>query len=241
VSTGNDRQRQFLTDYLERHLGERSDLREICLPRYPPYVKRMLLDHGWFEAIQRPNVEVVAQGVASFTKDGVVGADGATYPADVIILCTGFRPQTPLFPMEIRGRSGVSIRDVWGLDEPSAYLGTTVPDFPNFFMVRGPNTTPGGGSSVFITECQIRYITRPIQELVASGHGAVEVRQEVHDEYNSRLQDKHDRMVWSHRGAESYYRNARGKVVVNMPWRVVDYWRMTKQPDLDDYRFEPSR
>ena len=238
VSAGNDRQRAFLTTYLEEHLADRSDLQEICRPSYPPFTKRMLLDHGWFEAIQRPNVDLVPLGVDAITVSSVTGSDGRTWPADVIILCTGFRPQTPLFPMEIRGRSGETIRDVWGWDNPSAYLGTTVPDFPNFFMVRGPNTTPGGGSSVFITECQIDYISQLIQGLVANGGGAIEVRREVHDEYNVKLQSQHARMVWSHRGAESYYRNARGKVVVNMPWRVVDYWRMTHEADLNEYRLE---
>jgi 4-hydroxyacetophenone monooxygenase len=141
--------------------------------------------------------------------------------------------------MQIVGRSGLSIRELWGADSPKAHLGTTIPDFPNLFMVRGPNTTPGGGSSVFITECQIRYIAQLIKVLATQGGGAIEVREEACRDYNVRVQAAHAGMVWSHRGADSYYRNAGGEVVVIMPWRVVDFWQLTREVDIDEYSVEP--
>lgn len=239
VSKKNDQQREYFTKFILAELKDRPDLHEKCIPTYPPFEKRMLLDHGWYKTLTRPNVELITEAVSGFTSDAVVTASGREWPADIVVMCTGFHPQAPLYPMEIRGRSGVSIREAWGMDDPRAYLGTTAPDFPNLFTIRGPNTTPGGGSSVFIIECQVNYAVDLIESMLAQDVGAVEVRRDVHDAYNRRLDDAHSHMIWTHPGATTYYRNAKGRVVVNMPWRVVDYWKLTRRPDLNDFILEP--
>ena len=141
--------------------------------------------------------------------------------------------------MDIRGRSGQPIREVWGEDDATAYLGITMPGFPNLFFTYGPNTNPVGGSYIFIAECQVRYIVDLISQMTSAGIGAVDCRVDVHREYNRKVDAAHAKMVWSHPGMDTYYRNASGRVVTNMPWRVVDYWHMTRRPDLGDFVVEP--
>ena len=237
----NEAYRKFFTRYLTTHLEGREDLQEKCLPTYPPYGKRILLDAGWFTALTQPHVELVTDGVTGFTETGVQTASGGEYEADVVILSTGFEAQKLLFPMEILGRGGQSLRELWGDDDATAHLGVSMPGFPNLFFTYGPNTNPVGGSYIFIGECQVRYIADLLSSVIDAGAGSVECRPEVHDEYNRRLDAAHEQMVWTHPGMETYYRNAAGRVVTNMPWRVVDYWHMTRRPHLDEYVLEPAR
>jgi 4-hydroxyacetophenone monooxygenase len=241
VSAANDGHRRYFTRYILDQLEGHPDLQAKAVPSYPPFEKRILLDWGWYEALKKPHVHLVADGLSRLTPTGLITESGDQIDADVIVLCTGFRARTPLYPMEIRGRDGRSVRDLWGEDNPRAYLGTTVNDFPNLFLVRGPNTTPGGGSSTFITECQVRYITRLIAAMVEHGYGELEVKAEVEERYNASLDRAHAGMIWTHPGTETYYRNTQGRVVVNMPWRVVDFWKMTRETDLDNYEVTDAR
>jgi 4-hydroxyacetophenone monooxygenase len=237
----NDAYRSFFVRYMNRHLEGREDLQQKCLPTYPPYGKRILLDAGWFEALVRPNVELVTDAVTGFTETAVRTASGAEHEVDVVVLCTGFEAQKLLYPMEIHGRGGQSLREVWGDDDATAHLGMTMPGFPNLYFTYGPNTNPVGGSYIFIAECQVRYIADLLSTAIDAGAGAVECRPEAHAEYNRQLDAAHEQMVWTHPGMETYYRNAAGRVVTNMPWRVVDYWHMTSRPRLADYVLEPAR
>jgi 4-hydroxyacetophenone monooxygenase len=140
--------------------------------------------------------------------------------------------------MRIAGRGGRTLRDLWGEDDPRAYLGITVPGFPNFFLMYGPNTNLAhGGSAIFHSECQTRYTLLALRELLESGCKALDVKQEVHDAFNRRVDEVHSRMVWSHRGVGSWYKNRRGRVFATSPWRLLDYWNMTRSLELADYDF----
>lgn len=241
LNAANDGHRAFFTAHLRAELGDREDLVEKALPTYPPYGKRILLDNGWYAALRRPNVELVTEAVSEVTTTGVRTSAGGEHEVDVVVLCTGFEAQRLLHPMDIRGRDGRSIRDDWGDDDPHAYLGITTPGFPNLLFMYGPNTNPGGGSYMFIAECQARYIADLLVRAIAAGAGAVECRQDVHDEFNRQVDEQHSRMVWSHPGMETYYRNPAGRVVTNWPWRVVDYWERTRSAHLDDFVVQPAR
>jgi 4-hydroxyacetophenone monooxygenase len=92
---------------------------------------------------------------------------------------------------------------------------------------------------MFQSECQARYITGCMVDMIQSEISSIDVRQEVHDDYVRRVDAEHDRMIWSHPGMTTYYRNAQGRVVTVMPWRLVDYWAMTRSPDLSDFRLGP--
>jgi 4-hydroxyacetophenone monooxygenase len=236
INEDNDRHRQFLTKYITDQLGDRQDLLESTLPDYPPYLKRPLIDNGWYKAILRDNVELVDKDVTRITANAVVDADGAEHPADILVMATGFRILEFLAPMEIRGRSGVTIREAWGKDDARAYLGVTVPDFPNLFILNGPNTFAGhGGSAILATEFQLRYTLQAIERLISGAAKSVEVRQEVFDAYNVELDAALDKMIWSHRGATNYFRNDAGRIVVNSPWKYIDYWRKSLQYDPAEY------
>jgi 4-hydroxyacetophenone monooxygenase len=237
----NDGHRRYFTRYITEQLAGRPDLIEKCLPGYPPFGKRMLLDNGWFAALKKPHVELITSGVARMTETGVVTAEGEEVDADVVVLSTGFQTHRYLQPLEVVGREGRTLRDVWGDDDATAYLGITTPGFPNLFFMYGPNTNSGaGGSYFFIGESQGRYIVDLLKRMVRDGLGAIESRTDVHDRWVEEIDAAHSRMVWSHPGMSTYYRNSRGRVVSNSPYRVVDYWAMTHDADLADFVVERS-
>jgi 4-hydroxyacetophenone monooxygenase len=236
INAANERTRIFLTNHITSTLAGRPDLIEKCLPTYPPYGKRMLMDNGWFETLLRDDVELVTEKITAITETGVATADGIEHEADIIAYATGFEAHRVLFPMDLHGRHGVRLREEWGDEDARAYLGIAIPDMPNFFCVFGPNTALGhGGSIVFHTEIQVRYIMTLLRKMLERNIRAVEVRRAVHDAYNARVDAAHDGMIWSHRGMDTWYRNSKGRVVSLSPWRLADYWHMTREADLRDY------
>ncbi|HZZ50353.1 MAG TPA: NAD(P)/FAD-dependent oxidoreductase [Pseudonocardia sp.] len=238
----NDGHRRFFTRYLEEQLSDRPDLVEKCLPDYPPFGKRMLLDNGWFAALRRDDVELVAESITRITETGVVTASGTEHPADVVVLSTGFDAQHYLPGIEVRGRDGAELHDVWDTDDATAHLGITVPGFPNLFLMYGPNTNAGaGGSFIFVAEAQCRYIVDLVTTMVRDRIGALDCHPEALRRWVDDVDAAHQHMVWSHPGMTTYYRNSRGRVVTNSPYRVVDYWAMTHDPDLADFRATPAR
>ncbi len=231
----NDAHRKFFTAYLMGELEGRPDLVEKALPSYPPFGKRMLLDNGWFAALKKPQVELITAGVAALTETGVVTVDGEERPADVVVLATGFEAHNPV-RYQVTGIDGQVLQDLWGADDARAYLGITAPGFPNLFFMYGPNTNLGhGGSFIYLAESQINYIIDALQHMLRDGISSLVCRPEVSDRYNQELDEAHQRMVWTHQGMDTWYRNSKGRVVTAMPWRVVDYWTMTRSVDLDDY------
>lgn len=242
LNATNDHFRRLMTDYIVAELGERQDLLPKVLPTYPPFGKRILFDNGWYRALKRDDVTLVTDGAVGARPNAVIGGDGTEYEVDVVIAATGFDVVRFLATMNIVGRSGRSVRELWDDDDPRAYLGTVVPDLPNFFCLYGPNLQPGHGGSFLLTlERQAQYVRRILEEMRRRDLGSVECRRDVHDRYNAEVDAAHERMVWTHPGMSTYYRNSRGRVVVNSPWRNVDFWHLTREPDMDDYITEPRR
>ena len=235
ISAPNEKLRILMTSYMRQQLDGDDDLFDRMLPDYPPLGKRILQDGGWYAALRRDNVDLVTEPIARIVPAGVLTTDGVTHELDVLVLATGFHARKFLWPMAIRGPHG-TLEDRWG-EEPRAYLGITVPGFPNLFCLYGPNTNPVVGSVIFMLECQIDYVIRCLALLVERGDAAMECRQEVHDEYNARVDAEHEQMVWRHPKVHSYYNNDDGRVVTNAPWRLLDYWRMTREPEPEDFRF----
>ena len=236
VNKGNDRHREELTDFILSELKDRPDLIQKCVPTYPPYGKRILLDNGWFKTLVKPSVELVSDEIDRFTRDGILTEDGKERPYDIIVVATGFKVTEMAARLNITGRGGKNLRDKWAGDNPTAYLGLTVPDFPNLFCMLGPNTGPAhGGSVIFQSECQSRYITACLVEMIERGIAAIDVRQEIHDDYVRKVDAEHETMIWTHPGMTTYYRNKSGRVFSAMPWRFVDYWAMTHDVDLNRY------
>jgi len=238
----NEGHRKFFTRHIRDELGDRQDLFEKVVPPYPPFGKRMLMDNGWYRMLRNPKVELVTDRISEITPDALVTEDGERREADVLIIATGFDVLRFINTYEARGRGGRSLRDVWDDDDARAFLGAAVPDFPNYFILYGPNTQPGhGGSLLFVIEMQINYIMDLMAKMNDQGIGAVAVRKDVHDAYNAKVEAAHEDMVWTHPGMKTYYRNRLGRVTVNFPFRNVDLFGMTREADLDAFETEPRR
>ncbi len=238
VNALNEQTRVFFTDYLKSQVGDDPELLEKVIPSYPPFGKRMLQDNGtWLSTLKRENVELVTEGIEAIVPEGIRTRDGATFEVDAIVFATGFHSNKFLWPMEVVGREGTVLGELWG-DDPRAYLGITVPKFPNLFCIYGPGTNLAhAGSIIFHSECQVRYILGMLRLLLESGKGAADCKAKVHDAYNARLEKTLEGMVWSHPGMDSWYKNRAGRVTCTSPWRLLDYWRWTKTPNSDDYEF----
>src|ERR1700736_4995045 len=165
VSEINEITRIMFTEWISSQVGDDSELLAKVVPDYPATGKRTLQDNGsWLRTLTRDNVELVRTGIDRIEPDAVVTADGTRYPADVIVYATGFHANRVLWPMEITGRNGADLRSRWG-ERPAAYLGITVPGFPNLFCMYGPGTNLAhGGSLIFHSECQMRYIAKCLDE-----------------------------------------------------------------------------
>jgi 4-hydroxyacetophenone monooxygenase len=239
INEPSDILRRAMTRHIEAKVGARPDLLQKVLPQYPPLGKRMLQDPvegtGWYTTLMRDNVDLVTEPIREVVPEGVVTADGVLHPADILVLATGFYAGKFLWPMDIVGRGGAALQELWG-EDPRAYLGITMPRFPNLFCLYGPNTNPLVGSVIFMLECQAGYIVHSLAGLLERNARAMECRQEVHDEYNRRLDAELEHMVWRHPRVHSYYNNSHGRVTTNAPWRLLDYWRMTRRPDFADFK-----
>ncbi|SFP84479.1 flavin-containing monooxygenase [Sphingomonas rubra] len=236
INAINDSHRRGLTRYIEAELGERQDLLPAMIPPYPPFGKRMLLDNGWYRMLAKPNVAYVQGAVTEVLPDAVVTSDGATHPADAIIWATGFDVVNLLAPMRVFGVGRRELHRDWDGDDARAYLGTVVPGYPNFFCLYGPNTQYGhGGSLISVLERQMHYVMSLLRQMFAGGLTTVDVRREVHDAYNAKVDDTHAGLVWTFPGVDGYVRNSKGRIVVNNPFRIIDMWRMTDTADLADY------
>lgn len=239
VNEINDAHRRVFTRYVEEQLQDRPELIERVLPEYPPFAKRMLLDNGWFRTIKKPHVDLIPEHLAKVEGNTLSTSSGETVEADVIILATGFQTTNVLGSYDIVGREGQLLRDHWGEDNASAYLGTLVPGFPNFFILLGPNVGSGhGGSMIRNIENQMHFAGQVVQCAEAQEASTVEVKETAYTDYSRRIDDAHDRLVWTHPGTENWYRNSQGRVVAITPWRNDAFWRMTRSPDEADLQFD---
>ena len=237
VSAANDMARLMFTQWITSQLDGDDELAAKVIPDYPATGKRTLQDNGsWLQTLRRPNVDLVRGGIERIESDAVVDSHGNAHHADVLVYATGFRVNDFLSSLTVTGRDGVELHEVWG-QRPAAYLGITVPGFPNFFCMYGPGTNlASGGSLIFHSECEIRYIMGCIDQLLAAGETAMEPRVDRYDEWYFRCQSELNTLVWSQPSIEhSFYKDANGVVHSLSPWRLVDFWEWTRSPDLDDF------
>lgn len=238
INKTNDRHREFFTDYIKAELGERQELLPDVLPDYPPFGKRMLMDNGWYRTMARDHVTLVTGGIAEVTSDAVITESGERHEVDVLIVATGFDAINLLSSFKLYGRGGKSVREVWDKNGAEAFMGVATPEFPNFFMLAGPNTALGhGGSVVTLLETQVRYVMGLVKKALDRHPEGfeIEVRRELHDAFNQRVQQAHAKMIWTHKGMSNWYRNAQGRIVATTPFRNDDYWHMLRRTDMDDY------
>lgn len=237
ISAVNDVARIMFTDWMTSQIGDDTELLAKVIPDYPATGKRTLQDNGsWLTTLTRDNVELVRTPIERIESDAVVASDGTRYPADILVYATGFRVNDMLSSVEVHGRDGVDLHEMWG-KRPAAYLGMTVPGFPNFFCLYGPGTNlASGGSLIFHSECEVRYIMGCLDLLIAGDKRAMEPRSERYDDWYTRTQAELKTMVWSQPTIEhSFYKDADGLVHSLSPWRLVDFWTWTRRPDPADF------
>jgi 4-hydroxyacetophenone monooxygenase len=242
VNAINENFRIRFTDFIKQQIGNRPELLAKVIPKYPPFADRILLDNGdYYRTLTRSHVNLVTSHITSIDETGINDANGQHHDVDIIVYATGFRPTEFLYPMRIVGKDGRTIDEYWQ-GEGRAYLGITVPNYPNFFIMWGPGTSGStGGSMTFIAECQCRYTLSAIGQMIANGIESLECRQDVYDDYYARYRKEIETMVFSSPVSKSYFKNAAGKVVYNQTWRLVDYFNWTRSANLDDYEVAGTR
>ena len=240
VSDINAAARMMFSQWITGQVGEgpnSHDLLTKVLPDYPACGKRTLQDNGsWLQTLQRENVELVRTPIQKITPGGVVTEDGVTRDVDVIVYATGFRHTDVLWPLKVVGRNGIDLHEMWGR-RPYAYLGITVPQFPNFFIIYGPGThLAHGGSLIFQSELQMRYINRCLEHLAQTDLDSLEPTPEAAAEWHRRTQTEIKKMVWSHPAVKhSYFKNADGEIHTVSPWRLHEYWSAVREPDWSHF------
>ncbi len=228
--------RQLFAQHLQAELADRPDLLDAVMPDYPPFSKRFIRDDGaWARTIVRDDVDLVTTTIAEITPEGVRTEDGVLHEADVLIYGTGFTASDFLMPMRIVGRDGVELHDRWKGDA-RAYLGITLPGYPNLFLLYGPNTNiVVNGSITYFSECEVHHVVGCIEALLRAGANALEPTQEAHDAYNEEVDAENLRMAWGVSSVSTWYKNATGRTAQNWPFSLREYWERTRVPDLDDF------
>src|SRR5262249_17442767 len=219
----NTKLEQLCRDFIDRELEDRPDLRAAVTPSYPFPGERPIFASTFYRALKADNVHLVPKAVTEVTPKGIVDADGEEHQVDVLIMATGFQPTNYLASVEVTGRDGRTIHQVWN-GEPAAFLGMMVPGFPNFFMLYGPNTN--GGEIIFHLEHQSRFAVRAMKRMMRTGTSAVEVRRRVYERYNRWIQKKMAGTAWV--VSNNYYKAPTGKIVTQWPYGALFYGFLSK-------------
>lgn len=229
--------RASLTEYIKGKVNHDPELVEKMVPPHAPICTRMLVDNHWCTMMLKDNVTLMKGRAKEVRAVEVIGQNGEVAPADIIIYATGF--QTTKFctaSMKVFGKGGVSLEDDWG-EEPTAYLGMTRPNFPNFFMTYGPNTNvSSGGSIIWCAETAGRYIGQCVSAMVRDGFKEMSVKTRVHDEYNEMITKELKWTAWDDKACMSWYKSGTsGKVTNNLPMALEEFWARTRRVNLDDF------
>jgi cation diffusion facilitator CzcD-associated flavoprotein CzcO len=231
---------QAYQEWAKRHIlstVKNRTLAEKLIPNYTIGCKRILLSNTYYETLQRPNVQLVTEGIQEIDAQGILTNDGKRHDSDVIITATGFKIADGLVPFEIIGKNGISLNESWK-NGPEAYLGTTIKGFPNLFMIVGPNTGLGHNSMVYMIEAQVHYAMKALEFMRDKNVASIEVRPQIQDSYNKEIQTKLQKSVWNTGGCNSWYKNKEGKNVTLWPGFTFEFKNKTDSFNHEDYLVE---
>jgi 4-hydroxyacetophenone monooxygenase len=239
VSALNEGMRQYALSHMHHKLADRPDLIEKLTPDFPIFSKRIVMDAGWYDALLQPHSTLETTPIAEILPDGIRMQNGTEYKLDVIICATGFKTAALVQDLEIKGRDGHDLAVDWADEEERAYMGTTIPGYPNYFLSTGPNIGPNhaGGLNI-VSESQVHYMIECLDRMIEAGARTIEVTEEAFIRHNKRIDDQMKHMIWTHPKSKSYYQNSKGRPVEPWPFRLVDMWNELQKPILNDYRLK---
>jgi 4-hydroxyacetophenone monooxygenase len=221
-------------EFMKAKFVGRPDLLEAMTPTVRPMAARPVVidtDYSIYDALLLDDVTLVTDGIERIEPTGIVTSDGRTHPVDVIVYATGFKANDFLWPMEIRGRDGQRIEQLWQRDGARAYLGTMLPGFPNFFMVYGPNTNPTGGLNVVdVEEIVTRFALECIRGLIEGEASTVDVTADAYNRYNQELDRWEAGKTYKDPRADNYYTNEFGRSAANCPIDGGWMWSWLRSP-----------
>ena len=220
-------------NFIRRSISDPA-LQSKVTPKYTMGCKRVLMSNEYYPALNRPNVEVVSEGIQEIREHSIVTADGVEHPVDTIIYSTGFHVTDSLLGLSITGKDGLDLAEAWqkGME---AYYGITINKFPNMFMLLGPNTGLGHNSIIFMIEAQVNYVMQAITRMLKKGYQQVEVRRAIQKAFVEDMQRRSKNTVWK-AGCSSWYLDENGKNTTLWPGFTVQYWMETRKFDERDYR-----
>jgi cyclohexanone monooxygenase len=210
-------------------------LRAKVTPHFEFGCKRVLRSNTYYPALAADNTDLVTDPIAKVTGDAVVTSDGVERPVDVLVVATGFYTTELPVTEHITGTTGRTLAGTWRESGMAAYKGTTVPGFPNLFMLVGPNTGQGHTSMVFIIESQVAYVRDAIRTMRARGWASVEPRPQATRRWNADLQRRMKRTVWTRGGCQSWYLDEHGRNTTLWPKSTVTFRRRLAEFDADAY------
>ncbi len=241
VNPANDKVRDDLIAYIKSQTGGREDLIDRLIPDYPPFARRFVVDNGWYQALTHDNVELVTDSIVRLTAKGIETIDGTMREADTIVTATGFEVAEYLRPASYIGKGGLNLHDdLWSIDGPRAYVSLMVPEFPNMFMLYGPNSQPtsGGAGLHHWWVLWSAFAGRCIMRMIAERKTRVEVKQEAYRRYNHSLDEEAAKLLFMRpEGVPEkiyYVNNQYGRLQVNSPWRGAEFHRWCAQIEWGD-------
>ncbi|WP_416366844.1 flavin-containing monooxygenase [Mycobacterium intracellulare] len=239
IEHGSEKTEQFtaLALRLLENTVDDDELRRKLTPDHPMGCKRLVFSSDYLPALTRPNVEVVTSPARSLRARSLVTEDGTEREVDLVVCATGYAAADYLGELDVSGEHGITLRQVWR-DGAHAYLGMAMPDFPNFFMLYGPNTNVGSNSVIFILEAQARYIVRALRHLRRRRKRYVAVRASALAEFVAKIDRWMVGTVWTTQ-CSNYFRAPNGRVVTQWPRSARTFWGMTRRFRPADFRFEP--
>jgi 4-hydroxyacetophenone monooxygenase len=233
-SAHNKKVREAQLSFLHTKLAGRPDLIEKMTPVAPPYSARpIIVDANYciYDALLRDDVTLVTEPIRKVTPKGIEVEGGVEYPLDVIVYATGFKANDFLWPMEVRGRGGQRIEELWARDGARAYLGTMLPGFPNFFMIYGPNTNNFGGLQIVdFEEMVTRFALQCFSRMITQKKHTVDVKHDAYWRYNDELDRYEAMMIYKDKRANNYYQNESGRSACNCPIDVRKIWTWLRNP-----------
>ncbi|KAK0455286.1 FAD/NAD-P-binding domain-containing protein [Desarmillaria tabescens] len=209
------------------------EYRDQLIPSYKLGCKRLIFDTDYLAALHRPNLSLNWDGIESVFEGGIVTKKGEKLPFDVLIFSTGFVADD--YPLHVRGLSQTVKEYYESAGGPKAYVGTTVPGFPNLFMIAGPNTATGHLSVIFTEEVQINYILQLLKPILEGHVSSINVTDEATDAYNEKIHARLAKSVFV--DCVSWYRKGSdGKVTSIFPGSGFLFWWWLRKVDWSHYK-----